>query len=87
TDETPPPLLVGRGSAGDPFRGFLDDLRLYSRQLTKTEIAVLSGGNPIQTVLAIPAADRNESQRQTLRTYYLEQIDPPYRELIATHRD
>lgn len=85
-DAEAPQLVVGRGWTGDPFRGFLDDLRLYSRQLTKTEVAVLSGGNPIQTVLAIPVADRSAAELETLRAYYLEQIDPRYRELTGSLR-
>ncbi|GIW82160.1 MAG: hypothetical protein KatS3mg105_3967 [Gemmatales bacterium] len=67
------------GSAG--FRGLIDDVRLYNRQLSDAEVAVLAGADPIAPILAIPEAKRTPAQVKTLKTYYLQNVDGKYKAL------
>jgi hypothetical protein len=81
TIRTKKPLYVGRRNPGSPFKGLIDDVRLYPRSLSEAEVATLAGANPITPLLAIPAADRNEQQLATLRDHYLQSLDQPYQQL------
>ena len=45
-------LEIGNKSFGDPYKGNLDDLRIYERQLTQAEIEQLSLHEPIRFTLS-----------------------------------
>jgi hypothetical protein len=45
-------LQVGGAEVGNPFKGFLDDLRMYPRQLAAPEIEQLAVHEPIRALLA-----------------------------------
>jgi hypothetical protein len=84
------PLITGRlveEQAG--YRGMLDDLRLYDRALTPTDVAHLAGGDPIREIARLPAEKRTETQAAALRRQFLRE-DAAYREasddLAATRK-
>ena len=82
------PLLIGRryrGAKGSPFKGLLDDVRMYHRELGASEVASLAGADPITPLLAL--ADRNEVQQQALRQYYLGHHDKAYQAILNRLRD
>ncbi len=78
TDKT---LYLGRRNPGSPFQGLIDDVRVYSRQLSESEVAALAGSDPIAPILATPAGERTEQQVATLRQHYLSNHDENYRRL------
>ncbi len=81
TIRTERPLHIGRRNPGEPFRGAVDDVRIYARLLTEAEIGALAGADPIRPILATPRSERTPEQSETLRSHYLHAIDEPYREL------
>jgi hypothetical protein len=48
------PLEIGNEEIGKPFKGQIDDLRIYSRQLTPSEFEQLAVHQPIRSLLASP---------------------------------
>jgi mono/diheme cytochrome c family protein len=69
------PLEIGGNQIGNPFKGFMDDLRLYKRQLSEQEIEQLDIHEPIRALLGVPskacadagaAADDDDSGKDPL---------------------
>lgn len=86
------PLETGNKEVALPYKGRLDDLRIYSRVLEAGEIAVLAIHNPIRSILAEPAARRSKEQKEALRRYFLayeapESLRRAYAELRALERE
>ena len=77
------PLRIGGGAT--PFRGAIDEVRLFQRDLTVDEVRVLSVSESVARILGIPIADRTENQRDKLRRFHLEHHAPP--EIRAAHAD
>jgi hypothetical protein len=87
TLKTDQPFRIGKRSASVPFQGAIDDVQLYSVELTADEAASLATGQTLgrlKDILAIAPADRSESQKTTLRQFYLDRIDAESRSL-RTH--
>ncbi|MEX0703325.1 MAG: DUF1553 domain-containing protein [Planctomycetales bacterium] len=81
---TDTPLLLGKRSRNAPFTGgAVDDVRIFERQLSAEEVAAVAGSSPLEPILALPAAERTSEQRQGLRDYFLQNVDEPYRMLLA----
>ncbi|HWD98040.1 MAG TPA: DUF1553 domain-containing protein [Bryobacteraceae bacterium] len=64
-------LEIGNAESGAPFKGRLDDLRLYSRPLASDEIARLHALEPLRAILPIQASKRSKEQQAWIRDYYL----------------
>ena len=75
------PWLLGLRDMEEPWRGMLDEVRLYARALPADEVALLAGGDPISEILAMTENNRSEQESQQLRRYYLEHGDAKYRDL------
>ena len=75
------PLRIGGLTAESGFRGLLDEIRLYARPLSPSEVELLAGGNPIADIVRLPAEKRTAEQQQTLARYYLEHHDPEHQRL------
>lgn len=82
TIRTEVPLYVGRRNPGSPYRGLVDELRVYSRELTAAEVETLAGADPIAPILALASEERTESQVELLRTHYLNNLDADYRGIV-----
>jgi len=76
-------LRIGHRATLEPFRGMLDDLRIYPRILTKTEIVALANSNQLQQIVAISPADRTPQQQQLLQEYFLRNQDKPYQHMVS----
>ncbi len=73
-------LRTGSKEQGHPFRGRLDDLRLYGRLLSAVEIEDLAIRQPARAILAVPVADRTKEQKVALRNFFLTyEVSEPYR--------
>ena len=52
--------------------GKVDEIRVYSRSLSDTEVQALASQDPLRSVLAVRAEERTDEQKQQLRQYFLE---------------
>ncbi len=88
TIQTPNDLRIGRRSGSAQANGIeIDDLRLYNRALTASEVAALAGNNPVAPLLAISPDKRNAKQKETLLNHYLNNIDKAYQRITADKRN
>ncbi|MCC6588057.1 MAG: DUF1553 domain-containing protein [Bryobacterales bacterium] len=58
------------------FRGGLDDLRFYKRQIGETEVADLAYHIPAGALLQTSAAKRSKEEKERLRDYFLTHAAP-----------
>ncbi|MDW8222508.1 MAG: DUF1553 domain-containing protein [Gemmatales bacterium] len=78
-------VKIGRRTLSHPLVGEVDDVRIYTRALTETEVAVLAHGDPlfpIAGILAVAPEQRTPQQREQLRQFYLEHFDAEYKKLV-----
>ena len=71
------PLRIGAG--GGPqnrFRGYVDDVRIYSIVLRPDEAAVVASSSPITEILALPSGKRSWLQSEKIKLYFLEEQAP-----------
>ncbi len=78
---TTQPLRIGGGMSDAPFRGGIDEVRIYSRVLTATEVGLLAGGDPVSDIVAIKRSQRSQRQHLALRTYFLQHHDARFQAL------
>jgi hypothetical protein len=64
-------LQTGNGDLGKQFRGLLDDLRIYNRQLNASEIEQLATHYPIQAILSGVFGKRTKDLHTRVRDYFL----------------
>jgi hypothetical protein len=81
------PLWIGGAPNRDGIRGLLDDVRIFSRQLSADECALFAGQDPLRTVLTTDRDRRTEAQRQLVRRRYLEWSDPQFLSLDRAWRE
>ncbi len=82
--KTDKPFHLGRRGQSAPFRGSLDDVRLYGMKLSPSDAEKLAAGQVVLGIaesLKISPTDRTPAQLRQLRRHYLEQIDEPYRRI------
>ena len=79
--DTSAAFVIGGFDKKLAFRGLLDDVRVYGRELSGDEVGRLAGGNPIREIIDIALSERTEAQKKQLQMYYLEQHDDLYRQL------
>jgi hypothetical protein len=82
---TSAPLTIANGSLGlPPYNGSLDDLRIYNRPLTVSEVENLGQHYPAEYTLTLPRNQRSPARFDLLKTYWLEREAPP--EWAARHQ-
>jgi hypothetical protein len=90
TLKTDKPFHIGKRHASVPFRGRIDEVRVYGFALTADDATRLVKNEPVSAlagVLEVPAEQRDEKQRRALVAYYLESVDPQSRAARATLTD
>lgn len=90
TLKTDKPLHIGRRHASAPFKGRIDDIQLYSVELTANEAAQLAAGQTpgrLKEILATARAERSEADQALLRQYYLDRVDAESQRLRAELSD
>jgi hypothetical protein len=78
TIKTEVPFTIGRRTPGFIFNGRVDDVRIYDRELSDREVAVLAGSDPAAPLLAIDPAKRTPEQSHKLQQIYLQQENKEY---------
>ena len=89
TIETEIPFRIGARSPGANWKGGVDDIRFYDRELSAAEVS-RAKTDPIAAILALEPGQRSEAQRQVLLEHYLAQHDEKHQawatELAATNK-
>ncbi|MEW6129734.1 MAG: DUF1553 domain-containing protein [Acidobacteriota bacterium] len=70
------PFLIGNKELGKPYRGQLDDWRIYQRLLNESEIPQLARDYPIQQSLLRIFTKPAKEESQRIRDYFLTYIAP-----------
>ncbi|MCA9122025.1 MAG: DUF1553 domain-containing protein [Planctomycetaceae bacterium] len=81
TIRTKKTLLIGSRHPDARYKGIIDDLRMFDRELQATEVQSLAGSNPITPILHLAADQRTPEQVAQLREFYLNNADVKYQEL------
>ncbi|MEO1530420.1 MAG: DUF1553 domain-containing protein, partial [Planctomycetota bacterium] len=81
TIQTERTLLIGSRHPGSRFKGEIDEVSVFDRRLTSSEVASLANASGIAPLLATEPKDWTEEQLSTLRTHYLENEDSRHNEL------
>jgi hypothetical protein len=64
-------LAVGDSQLGHPYRGALDDLRIYDRVIPYADIDELAIHQPARATISILPKKRSDEQKEWLRDYFL----------------
>ncbi len=77
------PLRIGGGGGKERrFRGVMDELRFFTRNLGPEEIAIMATGDSLTEIARRPEAERTPGQRHKLRAAFLErEVDGSRRRL------
>ena len=82
------PLSIGDETLGPPYRGSIDDFRIYDRVIAPVEIEELALHQPARATVAILSKKRSKSQQEELRDYFLTYAAPPdLRKVYAELKD
>ena len=65
------PLRFGRRQTSSSFKGQIDDVRIYDRQLAAEEVRQLTSSQLVQGVVSRPTSQRTAAQVSRLREYFL----------------
>lgn len=74
---------IGYGGLTPPFRGAIDDVRLFDARLSDEEVTILSVPETLSEIAAIPSKDRSPAQASKLRESFLSEFAPS--EIRDTH--
>ena len=66
------PLCIGGGGSGPGFKGLIDELRIYKRDLSRIDIELLATSDTIDAIIALKPIDRTVRQSAKQRAYYLD---------------
>ena len=76
TFTTKEPFRIGAGN-GFRFKGQLNELRIYERDLTPRDVAALAMNDTLAVAAQVPAARRTRAQTDKLEWAYLDQFATP----------
>ncbi len=77
------PLTIGRRTPGSVFNGFVDDVRIYNRELSADEIALLVEDAKLGPLLQVDPAERTAEQTEKLQQHYLQHENADYQALAG----
>jgi hypothetical protein len=84
TIRTTVPLSVGQRHTSSRLEGLtLQDLRIYGRALSAEEVEQVFRGSRAAWILARPANQRSEADKNEIFPWWLATMDDPYRQLVA----
>lgn len=83
------PIRLGKRSTAANFKGLIDEVRIYNRELAGAEVMHIVGNDAVRPLLAAAAEKRTPEQQTALATYYAENYDAEYKRVngeLATWR-
>lgn len=79
------PFKIGNRSTNSIPAGVrVNDLRVYDRELTSTQVADIRHGSRIGYLAQRPAASRQPAEKEELFAYWIDRNSPKYGEAVAT---
>lgn len=87
---SPEPLRIGGGQQN--FQGSIDDVHVYSRDLSEDEVRILAVRESIAEILAKPVSERSEAEQRKLLECFIqneasESLRKPYRSLVELRQE
>jgi mono/diheme cytochrome c family protein len=79
--KTDVPFLVGGRYNDTKFKGSIDDVWIYDRVLSESEVVAVRDGGGLQDIFTIAADARTDAQNEALNMAYLNDHDEPYQAL------
>ena len=79
---TPKTLLIGSRHPSSRLAGIVDEVSVFNRVLSQSEVQTLTKQHSITTLLAVAPDKRTPEQQQQLRNYYLVHEDAEYQALL-----
>ncbi len=71
------PLRIGSAAGSGPrFQGHIDDVRVYDRALTPSEVAVVAASKSVSKIAAKKSKSRSQAEADKLRLCFLDQYAP-----------
>ena len=58
--------MIGRRNPEGPFKGLIDEVRVYDRELSAQEVGQIGGFDGIRQILLTAAEKRTDEQKETL---------------------
>jgi type II secretory pathway pseudopilin PulG len=83
TTITTNPLRIGRRTSGAPFRGMIDDVRIYDCELTAEEVLKIAGSDSLPDLLAIAPEQRTADQNLLIAKAWLNRFDADFQTMSA----
>lgn len=80
-------LRIGRRTDGAPFKGLIDDVRIYDRCLTADEVLAVSQFDSLQDLLALTSDERTAGQTQSIVRSYLLRFDREFKALTDSRAE
>ena len=80
TDKT---LLIGSRHPGSKFKGEIDEIQIFDRNLSSQEVKQLASSEPVSALLAIDPAERTEAQTNSLLRFFLRTENTEYASLLT----
>lgn len=87
TIRTKTPFYLGRRSSSSGFNGLIDDVYVFDRDLSESEVKALAGADPIAPLLAMKSDERSPEQVALLRSFYLTNHDKEWQKVSKQVRD
>jgi hypothetical protein len=82
--KTTVPFRIGERTGGEPISGAgIQDLRLYKRALSPAEVESMAKATRFAGILAKPASERTDAEKNDLYPWWLGTDDGPYKERTA----
>ncbi len=81
--QTTVPLRIGRRNVAAPFKGLIESVCLYRREVTPEEVPQIADYDSVRQILNTAEEKRTPEQRTNLINYYLTTQDETYRRLSA----
>lgn len=84
--KTPVPFRIGERSSGQPMSGAgIQDLRLYQRALSPSEIESMAKVSRFAGILAKPADQRTDAEKNEIYPWWLATYDAAFQERSSVH--
>lgn len=81
------PFQLGRRSSGSGFNGLIDEVYVFDRALSESDVQALAGADPIAPLLTMDSDDRSPEQMAVLRNFYLTNHDSQWQDAAQQVRD
>ncbi len=87
TTVTAKTLRIGRRTDGTPFKGLIDEVRIYDRELTAEDVRAIFEFDGVSDLLTRNPPQRTVEQTQAIARAYLLRFDPEFLAMVNRRAD